>query len=444
LSGIIGVYSREKYHVSQIAYYGLYALQHRGQVSSGMAVNNNGFIDYFKGLGLINEIFTQDVLNKFIGNIAIGHVRYESSHKGIDENNIQPLISGYRKGALAISLDGRIINSLDLREELVTEGSLFQSDSDAEVIAKLIAKYSHMPFEEAVLKAISHIKGSYSFIIMNQDKLIAARDPFGLKPLALGKLEDDYVLASETCAFDTIGAEFLRDVEPGEVILIDENGVRTLSNGFKKRNHCLFEFIYFARPDSYLDKRSVYLSRIEAGKQLYREYITEADLVIGAPDSGIEAAIGYAEESKIPYGEGLIKNRYVGRTFIQPTQQLREKGVRIKLNALSENIKGKRIILVDDSIVRGTTIKRTVQLLKSAGAKEVHVRISSPPVINTCYLGMDTPNRDSLIAANMTVEEIKNTIGADSLYYLSLEGLMKAAGDHKGFCNGCFGGQYPI
>ena len=444
MSGIIGVYSREKYDVSQIAYYGLYALQHRGQISCGMAVNNNGFIDYFKGLGLINEAFSQDALNKLIGNIAIGHVRYASSHEGKDGNNIQPLVSGYKKGALAISLDGRIINSDKLREELEAEDVLFQSDSDAEVIAKLIAKFSHMPFEEALLQAISQIKGSYSFIIMTQDKLIGARDPFGLKPLSLGKLGNDYVLASESCAFDTIGGEFIRDVEPGEVLLIDEKGVSTLTKGFQKRNHCLFEFIYFARPDSYLDGRSVYLSRIEAGKQLYREQITEADLVIGAPDSGIEAAIGYAEESKIPYGEGLIKNRYVGRTFIQPTQQMREKGVRIKLNALSENIKGKRIVLVDDSIVRGTTIKRTIQILRSAGAKEVHVRISSPPVINTCYLGIDTPNKDSLIAANMTVEEISKMIGADSLYYLSLEGLMKAAGDHKGFCNGCFGGQYPI
>ncbi len=443
MSGIIGVYSREKYDVSQIAYYGLYALQHRGQISCGMAVNNNGFIDYFKGLGLINETFSQDALNKLIGNIAIGHVRYASSHEGKDGNNIQPLVSGYKKGALAISLDGRIINSDKLREELEAEDVLFQSDSDAEVIAKLIAKFSHMPFEEALLQAISQIKGSYSFIIMTQDKLIGARDPFGLKPLSLGKLGNDYVLASESCAFDTIGGEFIRDVEPGEVLLIDEKGVSTLTKGFQKRNHCLFEFIYFARPDSYLDGRSVYLSRIEAGKQLYREQITEADLVIGAPDSGIEAAIGYAEESKIPYGEGLIKNRYVGRTFIQPTQQMREKGVRIKLNALSENIKGKRIVLVDDSIVRGTTIKRTIQILRSAGAKEVHVRISSPPVINTCYLGMDTPNKDSLIAANMTVEEISKMIGADSLYYLSLEGLMKAAGNN-GFCNGCFGGQYPI
>lgn len=443
MSGIIGVYSREKYDVSQIAYYGLYALQHRGQISCGMAVNNNGFIDYFKGLGLINEAFSQDALNKLIGNIAIGHVRYASSHEGKDGNNIQPLVSGYKKGALAISLDGRIINSDKLREELEAEDVLFQSDSDAEVIAKLIAKFSHMPFEEALLQAISQIKGSYSFIIMTQDKLIGARDPFGLKPLSLGKLGNDYVLASESCAFDTIGGEFIRDVEPGEVLLIDEKGVSTLTKGFQKRNHCLFEFIYFARPDSYLDGRSVYLSRIEAGKQLYREQITEADLVIGAPDSGIEAAIGYAEESKIPYGEGLIKNRYVGRTFIQPTQQMREKGVRIKLNALSENIKGKRIVLVDDSIVRGTTIKRTIQILRSAGAKEVHVRISSPPVINTCYLGMDTPNKDSLIAANMTVEEISKMIGADSLYYLSLEGLMKAAGNN-GFCNGCFGGQYPI
>ncbi|NLY76592.1 MAG: amidophosphoribosyltransferase [Tissierellia bacterium] len=444
MSGIIGIYSKESNDIPQVTYYGLYALQHRGQVSCGMAVNNNGFIDYYKGLGLIHEVFTQDVLSRFIGNMAIGHVRYGSQYKGREASNIQPLASGYKKGALAISLDGRIINSKELKDEMEAEGVIFQTDMDAEVIAKLIAKYSHMTFEEALLTAISRIKGSYSMIIMTQDELIGARDPYGIKPLALGKLRDGHVLASESCAFDTIGAEHLRDIKPGEVVSIDKNGVRVLEERPENTCHCLFEFIYFARPDSYLDGRSVYLARVESGKQLFREHDTEADIVIGAPDSGIEAAIGYAEESNIPYGEGLIKNRYIGRTFIQPTQKLREIGVRIKLNALNENIRGKRVVLVDDSIVRGTTIKRTVQILREAGAKEIHVRVSSPPVTHTCYLGMDTPDKDDLIAANMTVEEICKEIGADSLYYLSLEGLIEAIGKNMGFCTGCFNGRYPI
>ncbi len=444
MSGIIGIYSKDKNDIPQITYYGLYALQHRGQVSCGMAINNNGFIDYHKGLGLIHEVFSQEVLERFMGNIAIGHVRYASYHEGNGLDSILPLTCGYKKGALALALDGMIVNSSLLREKLQEEGVIFQWDEDAEVIARLIAKYSSMSFEEAVSKALSEIKGSYSLVIMTQDRLIGARDPFGLKPLALGRLRDDYVLASESCAFDTIGAEFIRDIEPGEVISIDEKGVKVLEKKLKERRYCLFEFIYFARPDSYLDGRSVYQARVEAGKELYKEHPIEADLVIGAPDSGIEAAIGYAEESKIPYGKGLIKNRYVGRTFIQPTQQLREMGVRIKLNALRESIKGKRIILVDDSIVRGTTIKRTLKILRDAGAKEIHVRIASPPVTNPCHLGIDTPAKENLTAANMTVDEICKEIGADSLYYLSLEGLVKAIGENMGFCTGCFNGEYPV
>jgi len=444
LSGVIGIYSRNNNNIPQITYYGLYALQHRGQVSCGMAINNNGFIDYHKGLGLIHEVFSQELFERFMGNMAIGHVRYASYHEGNGLDNILPLTCGYKKGALALAFDGMMVNSFLLKEKLQEEGIIFQSDLDAEVIARLIAKYSHMSFEEAVTRALSEIKGSYSLVIMTQDRLIGARDPFGLKPLALGKLRDDYVLASESCAFDTIGAEFIRDIEPGEIVSIDEKGVKVLEKKPKERRHCLFEFIYFARPDSYLDGKSVYKARVEAGKELFREHPTEADLVIGAPDSGIEAAIGYAEESRIPYGEGLVKNRYVGRTFIQPTQQLREMGVRIKLNALRESIKGKRIILVDDSIVRGTTIKRTLKILRDAGAKEIHVRIASPPVTNPCYLGIDTPAKENLTAANMTVEEICKEIGADSLYYLSLEGLMKAVGGNMRFCTGCFDGNYPV
>jgi amidophosphoribosyltransferase len=322
-------------------------------------------------------------------------------------------------------------------------GTIFQSDLDAEVIANLVARNHNVNLEEALVKTLDEIIGSYGLILMTNEVLIGARDPYGLKPLSLGKLGDDYVLASESCAFDTIGAEFIRGIEPGEVVVIDQKGVRTISKRPAERKLCLFELIYFARPDSLVDGKSIYLSRIEAGRQLARESKIDADIVIGAPDSGIVFAIGFAEESKIPYAEGIIKNRYVGRTFIQPSQELREQGVKIKLNALKENIEGKKVILVDDSIVRGTTIKRTVDMLRKAGAKEVHVRIGSPPVLNPCHLGMDTPSKDNLISAKMDVEEIRELIGADSLYFLTLKGLIQSVGNN-GFCKGCFTGEYAV
>lgn len=444
MSGVVGIYSKEMNHVSKVVYYGLYGLQHRGQISSGIAVNNNGFVDYFKDLGLVHEVFPSEVMERLRGNIAIGHVRYGFSSQGKNTQNAEPLVVGYRKGALALVHDGKIVNFESLRDELEEKGSIFQSDLDAEVIANLIARYHKDNVNEAIVKALEEIKGSYSLIIMTSDRIVGARDPFGLKPLSIGKFRDSYVLASETCAFDTIGAEFLRDVEPGEIVVVDANGLNTIKKDSQPRHLCLFESLYFSRPDSRVDGKSIYLSRNEAGRILAREHPVDADIVIGAPDSGIVAAIGYAEESKIPYAEGIIKNRYVGRTFIQPTQELRDQGVMIKLNALKENIEGKRVILVDDSIVRGTTIKRTVEMLKKAGAKEVHVRISSPPVTRTCYLGMDTPNEKNLIAANYTKEEICKNVGADSLEHISLEGLKKASGEKNGFCSGCFSGNYPI
>lgn len=442
MSGIVGIYSKENNKVSQIIYYGLYALQHRGQVSSGIAVNNNGFVDYHKDLGHLHEGFPMEVINRLVGNIGIGHVRYAKDDEGKNINNAQPLVAGYRMGPLGLTLDGSIVNVNNLKDKL--ENSIFQTDLDGEVIANLIALYHKSSIEDAVIKAISEIVGSYSMILMTWDKLIGARDPYGLKPLSIGKVGDDYILASETCAFDTIGAEFIRDVEPGEVVTIDRNGLKTILHEPKKTRKCLFEFIYFARPDSIMNGKSLYSVRREAGKQLYRELETQGDVVIGAPDSGTVAAIGYAEESKIPYTEGIIKNRYVGRTFIQPSQELREQGVRIKLNPLKENIEGKRIILVDDSVVRGTTIKRTVDMLKKSGAKEVNVRISCPPVTRSCHLGMDTPKEENLIGANMTVEQIREEIGADSLYYLSLDGLEGAIDKGREFCTGCFDGNYAI
>ncbi len=423
MSGVVGIYSKERNNVSQIVYYGLYALQHRGQISSGIAVNNNGFVDYFKDLGLVHEVFPKETMERLRGNIAIGHVRYAFEGEGQNTTNAQPLVVGYKRGALALAHDGSIVN--------------FH-------IANLLAKYHKEELNDAVIKTLDKIVGSYGLVMMTNERIIGARDPHGIKPLSLGKLGDDYILASETCAFDTMGAEFIRDIEPGEIVVIDESGIKTIANKPKDRHLCLFELIYFARPDSKVDGKSIYLTRIEAGRQLARESKQEADIVIGAPDSGIVAAIGYAEESKIPYAEGIIKNRYVGRTFIQPTEELREQGVKIKLNVLKENIEGKKVILVDDSIVRGTTIRRTVDMLRNAGAKEIHVKISSPPVNHSCHLGMDTPSEDNLLAANMTVEEMNELIGSDTLYYISLDGILKAAGGENGFCKGCFSGSYPI
>jgi len=444
LSGVVGVYSKDMDHVSKLVYYGLYSLQHRGQVSSGIAVNNNGFVDYHKDLGLVHEVFPAEVMERLRGNIALGHVRYGFSEEGRHTRNVEPLVVGYRKGALALVHDGKLVNFEKIRDELEEMGSIFQSDLDAEVIANLMARYHKDDVNQAVIKALGEISGSYALIIMTSDRLIGARDPYGLKPLSIGKFKGGYILASETCAFDTMGAEFIRNVGPGEIIVIDDKGIETIKNEPKQRSLCLFDMIYFARPDTKLDGRSIYLSRNEAGRILAREHPVDADIVIGAPDSGIVAAIGYAQESNLPYGEGIVKNRYVGRTFIQPTQELRDLGVRIKLNALKENVEGKRLVLVDDSIVRGTTIKRTVKMLKDAGAKEVHVRISSPPVIRSCHLGMDTPNEDFLIAANYSKDEICKMIGADSLEYLSLEGLLESTGQNQGYCTGCFTGNYPI
>lgn len=444
MSGVIGIYSKNRNDVSQIAYYGLYALQHRGQISSGMVVNNNGLIDYHRSLGLVQDVFSKETIEGLIGNIAIGHVRHTSENDGKDKNNVEPLAVGYKRGALALSLDGSIVNSKRLRKELEEKGNIFQTDLDAELIANLIARYHDDNLQEAIIKVIREISGSYSMTLMTSNKLMGARDPYGLKPLSIGKFNDCYILSSETCAFDTIGADFVRDIEPGEVVLIDESGISTIYKETRKKSMCIFEYIYFSRPDSRFDKTSIYRSRYEAGKELAREFKSQGDIVIGAPDSGIIGAIGYAKESGIPYAEGIIKNRYVGRTFIKPTQELREVGVRIKLNALDENIKDKKIILVDDSIVRGTTIRRTVDMLKQAGAKEVHVRIISPPITNPCYLGFDLPSKDDLIAARMTVEDIRKEIQADSLYYLTLEGLKKSIGSNDSFCIGCFRGQYPL
>lgn len=444
LCGVFGIYSKEKKNISQIIYYGLYALQHRGQDSAGMAINNNGYIDYHKGLGLAYEVLDKDVLNRLRGDIGIGHVRSGSSGETTTANS-EPLVVGYKQGALALAYDGNLVNYKELREKMEDDGIIFQSSIDTEVIANLIARYHKEDIEQAIIKAVKDIKGSYALVLMTNDRLIGIRDPYGLKPLCIGKLGKDYILSSETCALDTIGANFVRDVEPGEMVVIIDGDIKSIRTKESKcKSICLFEIIYLARPDSKLDGKSIYLLRREAGRNLAREHPAEGDIVISAPDSGTVAAIGYAEESKIPYDEGLIKNRYVGRTFIQPTQELREIGVRIKLNVLKENVEGKRVILVDDSIVRGTTMKRIVGMLKEAGAKEVHVRIASPPVKHPCHLGMHTPEKENLIAANKSIDKIRDEIGADSLNYLSLEGLLEAVGGENSYCIGCFCGKYPV
>ncbi|NLW22709.1 MAG: amidophosphoribosyltransferase [Tissierellia bacterium] len=444
LCGVFGIYTKDNRDISKIIYYGLYALQHRGQESAGIAVNNYGYIDHYKGLGLAYEVIDKEILNRLRGNIGIGHVRQGTGDE-LSTVNAEPLVVGYKKGALALAYDGNLINFMELRNKMEDDGVIFQSSIDTEVIANLIARYHKDDIEQSIMKAVRDLKGSYALVTMTNDRLIGVRDPYGIKPLCIGKIGNDYVLSSETCAFDTVGAEFIRDVEPGEMVVIIDGEIKSIRTMEPKgKSICLFELIYLARPDSKIDGKSIYLLRREAGRNLAKECPADGDIVISAPDSGTVAAIGYAEESKIPYDEGLIKNRYIGRTFIQPTQELREQGVRIKLNVLKENVEGRRVIIVDDSIVRGTTMKRIVEMLKRAGTKEVHVRIAAPPVRHPCYLGMHTPKRENLIATDRSVDEVRDTIGADSLGFLSLEGLLEAVGREDIYCTGCFSGEYPV
>ncbi|MDI3533791.1 MAG: amidophosphoribosyltransferase [Thermosediminibacterales bacterium] len=443
--GVFGIYDPEgKKDLVRLTYYALYALQHRGQESAGIAVSDGEKINVHKGMGLVPEVFSKEVLDSLKGKIAVGHVRY-STTGSTNIVNAMPLVVRYRKGSMALCHNGNLVNAFELRKEMEQQGTVFQTTIDSEVIANLIARGSN-GIEEAVTQAMYRLKGSYALIIMTDDKLIGLRDPKGIRPLSLGKLDGAYVLASESCAFDTIGADFIRDVEPGEMIVIDENKIESkkVFNDVEKAL-CIFEFVYFARPDSIIDGSSVHMARLEAGRILAREHPADADLVIGVPDSGTVAAMGFAEESGIPFGIGLIKNRYIGRTFIQPSQVIRQLGVKLKLNALKSAVKGKRLVMVDDSIVRGTTSGQIVQMLKDAGAAEVHVRVSSPPITHSCYFGIDTSTRKELIGAQYSVEEICKHIKADSLGYLSLEGLIKSTGlPRETFCAGCFCGKYCI
>ncbi|MGN0427050.1 MAG: amidophosphoribosyltransferase [Agathobacter sp.] len=450
--GVFGMYDFDGGDVASTIYYGLFALQHRGQESCGIAVSDTngpkGKVLSYKGMGLVNEVFTPEGLESMKGDIGVGHVRYSTAGSSTREN-AQPLVLNYVKGALAMAHNGNLINATELRDELAYTGAIFQTTIDSEVIAYLIAReriHCHTA-EEAVKRACMRLKGAYALVVSSPRKLIAARDPYGFKPLCIGKRDNAYIVTSETCALDTIGAEFVRDVKPGEVVTITPNGGissdMSMAIAPEKEARCIFEYIYFARPDSRFDGVSVYASRIKAGRFLAMDSPVEADIVTGVPESGNAAALGYSLESGIPYGTAFVKNSYVGRTFIKPKQSSRESSVQIKLNVLKEAVDGKRVIMIDDSIVRGTTSDRIVRMLRDAGATEVHVRISSPPFLWPCYFGTDIPAREQLIAYNRSIEDIRKIIGADSLGYLELARLPQMV-EGLPICHGCFDGQYPM
>lgn len=450
--GVFGVYDFDGEDVASTIYYGLFALQHRGQESCGIAVSDTqgpkGKVLSAKGMGLLNENFTPDTLEKLKGDIGVGHVRYSTAGSSTREN-AQPLVLNYVKGALGLAHNGNLINAPKLRHELEYSGAIFQTTIDSEVIAYLIARerLNCGTVEEAVGRAMQKIKGAYSLIIMSPRKLIGARDPYGFRPLCIGRRDNAYILASETCALDTIGAEYIRDVEPGEIVTISpDQGIESDKRHCidkERQARCVFEYIYFARPDSVIDKVSVYRSRVMAGRFLAMDSPVEADMVVGVPESGNCAALGYSLQSGIPYAAAFVKNAYIGRTFIKPKQKSRESGVQVKLNPIREAVNGKRIIMIDDSIVRGTTSDRIVRMLREAGAKEVHMRVSSPPFLWPCYFGTDVPASDQLIACGRTVQEINDKIGTDSLAYLRRERLKEMA-EGLGICRACFTGEYPL
>lgn len=451
--GVLGIYDFAGEDVASSIYYGLFALQHRGQESCGIAVSDTegpmGRVNSKKGMGLVNEVFVGDSLDKLHGNIGVGHVRYSTAGQSTIEN-AQPLVLNYAKGTLALAHNGNLINAPELRQELSQNGAIFQTTIDTETIAYFIARerIHSESVEDAVSRAMHHIRGAYSLVLMSPRKLIGARDPHGFRPLCIGKRDGAYILASETSALDTIGATFVRDVLPGEIVTIspEKNGIASDKSHCLPRfqeARCIFEYIYFARPDSFFDGKSVYEARIRSGKFLAKDSPVDADLVAGVPESGNMAALGYSLESGIPYMSVFVKNSYVGRTFIKPGQSSRESSVQVKLNVLREVVKDKRIIIIDDSIVRGTTSDRIIAMLRDAGAKEVHVRISSPPFLYPCYFGTDVPAREQLIAYNRTVEDIRVKIGADSLAYLDILRLPMMV-DELPICTGCFTGKYPL
>lgn len=444
--GVFGIWGHPD--AAQLTYYGLHSLQHRGQEGAGIVVSNGNSLKGAKGEGLVTEIFTADVMKELTGNAAIGHVRYATAGGGGYEN-VQPLLFHSQKGSLALAHNGNLVNVSSLKHQLEAQGSIFQTSSDTEVLAHLMKRSGYLVPKDQAKNALSMLKGAYAYLIMDETELMVALDPQGLRPLSLGSLGNAYVVASETCAFDTVGAEYIRDIQPGELLIINNEGITSerFAMGTTK-SICAMEYIYFSRPDSDIHGINVHSARKRMGKRLAKEAPIEADVVTGVPDSSISAAIGYAEASGIPYEMGLIKNRYVGRTFIQPSQSLREQGVKMKLSPVCGVVEGKRVIMVDDSIVRGTTSRRIVTMLKNAGATEVHVVISSPPIKNPCFYGIDTSTKEELIASDKSIEEIRKIIGADSLTFLSTEGLIESIGKldngkTSGFCLGCFTGEYP-
>lgn len=442
--GIFGIHG-DALSASDV-YYGLFSLQHRGQESCGIATNDDASIECVKGMGLVSDVLSSDKIKNLKGDIAIGHVRYSTAGGSVPEN-AQPIVTQYSKGTLSIAHNGNLTNAIELKKELEDKGAIFHTTTDSEVIAYLIAsKRSVTPsVEEAVKEVMAIIKGGYALLVMSPRKLIAARDPFGLKPLVMGKLDDAVIFCSETCALEAVGAEFIRDINPGEIVVVEDGNIRSVDSGIKRgMKKCVFEYIYFARPDSVIDGISVATARREAGRILARKHPCDCDIVIGVPESGIDAALGFAAESGIPYEKGFVKNSYVGRTFIKPSQEQRKQAVKIKLNPIASVVSGKRVVIIDDSIVRGNTIANQVNMLRNAGATEVHVRISSPPFMHPCYYGTDVPDEEHLIACSHTIPEICGIIGADSLGYLEPGDLdVMLGGDNFRYCDACFTGNYP-
>lgn len=447
--GVFGVYDRgEVEDVAGLSYYGLYALQHRGQESCGIAVNDDGVINLHKDTGLVNEVFTREKLDSLKGQMAVGHCRYATTGSK-NRSNAQPLLVRHIKGNMALAHNGNLTNAADLREKFEMSGAIFHTTTDTEVIAYAITRerLEQPSIEAAVIAVMNKIAGAYSIVVMSPRKLIAARDPMGFRPLCMGKIGESVVFASESCALDAVGAAFVRDIEPGEVVVVNADGIKSYTDHCNKapRSLCAFEYIYFARPDSVIDGASVHLARQKAGKFLAKQHPVDADVVIGVPDSGLDAALGYSQESGIPFDLGFLKNKYIARTFIAPSQAQRENDVSIKLNPIRSVVAGKRVVLIDDSIVRGTTSKKIVKLMRAAGATEVHMRLSSPPFLYPCYFGTDIDSSENLIAYKRTVQQIADMIGVDSLGYLSVESLDELTdGCKKGFCKACFDGVYPV
>ncbi|MCB1215101.1 MAG: amidophosphoribosyltransferase [Deltaproteobacteria bacterium] len=444
MCGVVGIYNHPE--ASRIAYLGLYALQHRGQEAAGIVSSDGGKLRTHRRMGLVGDIFNQKVLDNLKGSAAIGHVRYSTSGASAAKN-IQPLVFDYAHGAISVSHNGNLVNAKKLRAEFEAHGSIFQSTTDTEILVHLLASAKESTFEERVVEALKKVEGAYSLVFLTETKMLAARDPLGFRPLLLGDLNGSPIVVSESCALDLVEASFVREIEPGEIVVFSKEGTKSFKpfDQAKKKAFCIFEHVYFARPDSHIFGREVYETRKGFGRALAQEHPVEADMVVPIPDSGVPAALGYSEASGIPFQMGLIRNHYVGRTFIEPTDQIRHFGVKVKLNPAKELVKGKRLILVDDSIVRGTTSRKIVDMLREAGAKEIHFRVSSPPTTWPCFFGIDTPDRKQLIAAQQTLEEMRQFITADSLAFLSVENLFYFQKNHgEWFCDACFSGKFPV